>query len=140
MVRRRNRVAERIKKIRRDERLTQAEAAARAGVSHVTWQRWEHGRSEPYFGNVVGLCEEFRIPLSDFCERSEYGEDDPLKEVEARLEEMLAYVRSVRGPVAGQNHLLEAAMAAAPTIRRRARTAMRLPEAQPRSASRRRAG
>jgi transcriptional regulator with XRE-family HTH domain len=84
----RDRVAARIRKIRDEHTLTQEEAAARAGVGLRQWQRWEHGKSQPYRSNIERLIREFGVSPADFYEAATAGEDR-LERIEAKLDRVL---------------------------------------------------
>ena len=59
-------LADRLRKIRRDRRLTQDEMAQRLGTKAVTWASWEEGRNRPK--DVVHLAQpiedEFGVPAA----------------------------------------------------------------------------
>lgn len=45
--------------------LTQAEAAAIAGITPVTLRRWESGESLPSTAALIGLCKIYGVNLDD---------------------------------------------------------------------------
>lgn len=52
-------LADRLRKVRRDRRLTQEEMAAALGVKAVTWSSWESGRTRPH--DVVDLASSIEL-------------------------------------------------------------------------------
>lgn len=52
-------LADRLRKIRRDRRMTQDAMAAALGVKPVTWSAWESGRTRPH--DVVELAARIEI-------------------------------------------------------------------------------
>jgi len=47
-------LADRLRKIRRDRKLTQEQIAAELGIKAVTWSAWEAGRTRPH--DITGLA------------------------------------------------------------------------------------
>lgn len=71
---------DRLRKVRRDRRLTQAKAAALCGVSEKTWGNWESGGEVAHYHLVVvGLADALQVPVewlrsgpsSDMCPYSQ---------------------------------------------------------------------
>jgi transcriptional regulator with XRE-family HTH domain len=89
----RKRIAERVRRIRRDYTLTQEQAAARAGVTIRTWQRWEAGEGEPYANNLEALAREFDFAPAEFYGEVANGLEARLAAMEAQLAELLAMIR-----------------------------------------------
>lgn len=56
---RRNRLAERLRELRRARGLTQRDVARAFGITDVGYGGWERGDTEPSLDNIVRLCEFF---------------------------------------------------------------------------------
>lgn len=64
-----------LKRLREKAGLTQAQAAAAAGVAFRSYQNWEAGVREPRLDALKALAEAFRVPADDLLK----GVDAPAK-------------------------------------------------------------
>lgn len=65
-------IAERIKELREDKKLTKTELGLKIGVSDVAIGYWEHGRSEPNASNIVALADFFEVSADYLLGRIEF--------------------------------------------------------------------
>ncbi len=63
-------VAEFIKKIRKENHLTQAEFALKYGVTYQAVSKWENGKNIPDISILKQMCEDFGVDLNDLLEGS----------------------------------------------------------------------
>jgi transcriptional regulator with XRE-family HTH domain len=68
--------AARLRDLRDEAQLTQAQAAEGAHVHIQTYMRWERGETEPTFSELAKLDELFEVSLNDFQPR----DDEPPEE------------------------------------------------------------
>ena len=61
-------VAEFIKKIRKENHLTQAEFALKYGVTYQAVSKWENGKNIPDISILKQMCEDFQVDLNDLLE------------------------------------------------------------------------
>lgn len=88
------RLGQQIARHRARLRLTQEEAAAKVGVTHRAYQRWESGESMPYPRNIERIAEAFEVEvdelLSEAATPSVNGNTQAqLDRIEAGLTEIL---------------------------------------------------
>jgi transcriptional regulator with XRE-family HTH domain len=60
--------AGRLRELRNQAGLTQDELAAQAGVKRDAVARWEAGRREPSWGNILALCEALGVDCTAFIQ------------------------------------------------------------------------
>lgn len=75
-------IAARLKQLREDAGLTQAEIGKLTGVSNKAVWRWEQGASLPKMGAVQKLADFYKVPISWLIE----GENDTLNALVKQLE------------------------------------------------------
>ena len=63
-------VAEFIRKIRKEHHLTQAELASKYGVTYQAVSKWENGKNIPDISILKQMCEDFQVDLNDLLEGS----------------------------------------------------------------------
>lgn len=64
---------ERIKKIRKERKISQKELARRIGVSQSAIALWENGVNTPLYNNLVALARELDTGISDLCDEITLG-------------------------------------------------------------------
>ncbi len=74
-------IPNRLKHVRRDRALTQAQAAEMLGISRSTYASWETGTRMPTAVELTKFCREFAVTFDYMCGRSDEarklaGEDD----------------------------------------------------------------
>lgn len=78
-----------LKKFRYVNEMTQQEVADKLGIDRTTYSKYEGGRANPQFDNVLKLASIFGISVSDICgtDKPLYGLSDgtQLNDEEARL-------------------------------------------------------
>lgn len=89
-------MAARLKQLREDAGLTQAEIGKITGVSNKAVWRWEQGASLPKMGSVQKLADFYRVPISWLIE----GESDTLNALVKQLEENDDPVSTLIGMIA----------------------------------------
>lgn len=66
---------EALRRIRKQKRITQVQAAKAAGVTEAMYQFYEYGKSEPTASVLIALADYFDISLDYLVGRS----DDPMR-------------------------------------------------------------
>lgn len=64
--------ADRLKKLRKEKRMTQSEIAAKLNLSRTCVVNWENGIRVPKYGQVLELSRIFSVPIDYFSGRSEH--------------------------------------------------------------------
>lgn len=82
------RLGQQIARHRARLRLTQEEAAAKVGVTHRAYQRWESGESMPYPRNIEKIAEAFDVEVDDLL--SETATPTVAGETQAQLDRIEA--------------------------------------------------
>jgi transcriptional regulator with XRE-family HTH domain len=72
---------EKLKTARLNKRWTQVKAAERAGVSVLTYSRWENGTQMPYLTTLDQLCRAFETSPEDLGFDHNIGGSDPIEPV-----------------------------------------------------------
>ena len=55
-----------IKKIRKDNNMTQQEFASKFGVTYQAVSKWENGKNIPDISILKEICSEYNVKLEDF--------------------------------------------------------------------------
>jgi transcriptional regulator with XRE-family HTH domain len=83
-------IGARLKRLRLEHNLTQAQAAERIGLKdYRQWQGWEAGEHAPRDDRLAQIADEFGLSLADF---NALGDSEPsqLDRIEAKLDELLS--------------------------------------------------
>lgn len=65
-------LGEKIRDLRDDFRMTQADLAKELGVAISTVSAWEHGKADPSWLNAICLADLFGVSLDELAGRDEY--------------------------------------------------------------------
>jgi transcriptional regulator with XRE-family HTH domain len=66
-------LGEKLRKLRVERNLSQAELAEALFVKNTTISNWEHGKRQIHFDNLKLICVYFRVPLSYFSDEPQSG-------------------------------------------------------------------
>lgn len=105
MALRREKVTQRLEHLRERHGLTQEQAAARVGITHRQWQRWESGESMPYPRNLDAIASAFGIGIEEFF--------DPDPERSSQFDQVMVRLDQLERTVEQLVSLLDAQRAAA---------------------------
>ena len=89
-------LAEKIRFLRKQHRLSQGELGKKVGVSNRAVSKWENGSSCPATDTLLSLATAFDVPLDFFLKHDENG--IPAKNVEAGMESLRELYKIGRGP------------------------------------------
>ncbi len=73
-----SKIGQLIKKIRKENHLTQQEFASRYGVTYQAVSKWENGKNIPDVALLKQICEDYHMDLNDFLD----GDYIPKKRIE----------------------------------------------------------
>lgn len=62
---------ERLKQLRKEQKITQSDVAAALGVTIRQYQRWESGEQTTVLENLIALADFFDVSLDYLCGRSD---------------------------------------------------------------------
>lgn len=65
---------EALRRFRKEQKITQIQAAKAAGVSESMYQFYEYGKHEPTASVLIALADFFNVSLDYLCGRSEVAE------------------------------------------------------------------
>lgn len=63
-----------LRRFRKEQKITQAQAAKAAGITESMYQFYEYGKSEPKIGVLIALADYFDVSLDYLCGRSDVKE------------------------------------------------------------------
>lgn len=89
-------IAEKIRRLRTENGLTQAEFGRIAGVSDKAVSTWELGKKEPRMKALRNICAHFNIDINQFADTASdvYSETPPLINGDAELTEYLETLKN----------------------------------------------
>ena len=64
-----NNLSENLKKIRKDNNLSQEQLAEKLGVSRQAISKWESGAAYPEMEKIIQLCDKFDMNIDDLLHR-----------------------------------------------------------------------
>ena len=64
-----NNLSENLKKIRKDNNLSQEQLAEKLGVSRQAISKWESGTAYPEMEKIIQLCDKFDMNIDDLLHR-----------------------------------------------------------------------
>lgn len=67
-----NLFAKRLKELRKEKNLLQAELGKQFGVGRTTITSWEGGNSEPNFDMLIAIADFFEVPIDYLLGRTDY--------------------------------------------------------------------
>jgi transcriptional regulator with XRE-family HTH domain len=59
-----------LRRFRKEQKITQVQAAKAAGVTEAMYQFYEYGKSEPKINVLIALADYFEVSLDYLCGRS----------------------------------------------------------------------
>ena len=90
-----NNFAENIKKIRKDNNLSQEQLAEELGVSRQAISKWESSQAYPEMDKIIALCERFNLNIDDLLHkdiREVKGEEESKKKANKYIEDFLNFI------------------------------------------------
>ena len=82
-------LADNLKKIRKDNNLTQEQLAEKLGVSRQAVSKWESGISYPEMDKTIQICQMFNLNINDFI-NEDIKEVNEVKEAERRTNKYIS--------------------------------------------------
>ena len=90
-----NKFSENLKKIRKDNNLSQEQLADELGVSRQAISKWESGAAYPEMDKIIALCEKFNLNIDDLLHkdiREVKGEEESKKNINKYIEDFLKFI------------------------------------------------
>ena len=93
-----NKFSENIKKIRKDNNLSQEQLADEIGVSRQAISKWESAVAYPEMDKIILLCDKFNLNIDDLLHKDikeVKGEEEVKNNINKYIEEFLKFITSV---------------------------------------------
>ena len=90
-----NQFSENLKKIRKDNNLSQEQLADSLGVSRQAISKWESGAAYPEMDKIIALCDKFNLNIDDLLHKDikeVKGEDEAKKKLNRYTDDFLKYI------------------------------------------------
>ncbi len=90
-----NNFSENIKRIRRENNLSQEQLAEEVGVSRQAISKWESGAAYPEMNKIVLLCEKFNLNIDDLLNKDikeAKGEEESKKNINRYVDDFLKFI------------------------------------------------
>ena len=90
-----NNFSENIKRIRRENNLSQEQLAEEVGVSRQAISKWESGAAYPEMNKIVLLCEKFNLNIDDLLNKDikeAKGEEESKKRINRYVDDFLKFI------------------------------------------------
>lgn len=90
-----NKFQENLRKIRKEQNLSQEQLADELGVSRQAISKWESGTAYPEMDKIIQLCEKFNVNMDDLLHKDineVKGEEETKKNINRNIEEFLKYI------------------------------------------------
>ena len=90
-----NKFSENLKKIRKDNNLSQEQLADELGVSRQAISKWESAVAYPEMDKIITLCEKFNLNIDDLLHkdiREVKGEEESEKNINKYIEDFLNFI------------------------------------------------
>ena len=90
-----NKFSENLKKIRKDNNLSQEQLADELGVSRQAISKWESAVAYPEMDKIITLCEKFNLNIDDLLHkdiREVKGEEESKKKTNKYIEDLLKFI------------------------------------------------
>jgi len=90
-----NKFSENLKKIRKDNHLSQEQLADEIGVSRQAISKWESAVAYPETDKIIALCEKFNLNIDDLLHkdiREVKGEEESSKNINKYLDDFLNFI------------------------------------------------
>ena len=90
-----NNFANNLKKVRKDNNLSQEQLADELGVSRQAISKWESGAAYPEMDKIIALCDKFNLNIDDLLHRDikeVKGEQETKKNINMYIDDFLKFV------------------------------------------------
>ena len=90
-----NQFSENLKKIRKDNNLSQEQLADELGVSRQAISKWESGQAYPEMDKIISLCDKFHLNIDDLLHKDikeVKGEDESKKKINSYIDDFLSFI------------------------------------------------
>ena len=90
-----NKFQENLRKIRKDNNLSQEQLADELGVSRQAISKWESGVAYPEMDKIIQLCDKFNLNMDDLLHKDineVKGEEETKKNINKYIEEFLKFI------------------------------------------------
>ena len=90
-----NRFSENLKKIRKDNNLSQEQLADELGVSRQAISKWESSVAYPEMDKIIAICDKFNVNIDDLLHRDikeVKGEEESKKNINNFINDFLKYI------------------------------------------------
>ncbi len=90
-----NNFSENLRKIRKDNNLSQEQLADELGVSRQAISKWESGAAYPEMDKIIALCEKFNVNMDDLLHKDikeVKGEEETKKNINNYIDSFLKYI------------------------------------------------
>ena len=89
-----NKFSENLKKIRKDNNLSQEQLADELGVSRQAISKWESAVAYPEMDKIIALCDKFNLNIDDLLHRDikeVKGEEESKKKINDYIDDFLTF-------------------------------------------------
>ena len=90
-----NKFSENLKKIRKDNNLSQEQLADELGVSRQAISKWESAAAYPEMDKIITLCDRFNLNIDDLLHkdiREVKGEEESKKNINKYVDDFLSFI------------------------------------------------
>ena len=90
-----NQFSENLKKIRKENNLSQEQLADELGVSHQAISKWESAQAYPEMDKIIALCNKFDLNIDDLLNKDikeVKGEEESKKKLNNYIDDFLKYI------------------------------------------------
>ncbi len=90
-----NQFSENLKKIRKEQNLSQEELADKLGVSRQAISKWESGQAYPEMDKIITICNMFNVNIDDLLHsdiKEVKGEEESKKKINSFVDGFLKYI------------------------------------------------
>lgn len=90
-----NRFSENLRKIRKENNLSQEQFADKLGVSRQAISKWESATAYPEMDKIISLCDKFNLNIDDLLHkdiREVKGEEESKKKINNWIEDFLSFI------------------------------------------------
>ena len=90
-----NNFSENLKKLRKENNLSQEQLADELGVSRQAISKWESGSAYPEMDKIIALCDKFNLNIDDLLHKDIKeikGEEESKKKINRYIEDFLKYI------------------------------------------------
>ena len=90
-----NQFSENLKKIRKENNLSQEQLADELGVSRQAISKWESGAAYPEMDKIIALCNKFNVNIDDLLHKDikeTKGEEESKKKINNFIDDFLKYI------------------------------------------------